>query len=101
MLRSLFQVFSLAGLSSFFSFFLFTTKARLSKICRAKQSQLIRDDLFLDYNEVEILRLKKEEVFKAQIQFYSQDILIAKDYYSSCACIVSFFFGGLFHPFLF
>ena len=78
-------------------FFFFTTKARLSKIFRAKQSQLIREDLFLDRNEAEILRLKKEKVFKAQIQFYSQGILIAKDYYSSRACIIFFF---LIHFFL-
>ena len=59
-------------LSSFFSFFFpfffpFIIKARLSRIYRAKQSQLIREDLFLDRNEVEVLRFKKEKEFKAQI----------------------------------
>ena len=63
-----FQVFNLAGLF----FFFFTTKARLSTICKAKQSQLIREDLFLDHNKVEILRLKKEKLFKAQFFFFSK-----------------------------
>ena len=45
--------------------------ARLSKIYKAKQSQLIREDLFMDRNEAGILRIKKERVFEAQIQFYS------------------------------
>ena len=74
-----FQVFSLAGLSSFFLFlfffvfvfvFVFTTRPRLSKICKAKQSLLIREDLFMDRNEAEILRLKKKRTFEVQIQFY-------------------------------
>ena len=39
-----------------------------------------------------ILRLKKERVFVAQIQFYSQGILTSKDYYPSRACIIFFFF---------
>ena len=46
----------------------------------------------MDRNKAEVLRLKKEKVFEAQIQFYSQGILIAKDSYSSRACIVFFFF---------
>ena len=50
----------------------------------------------MDRDKDEILKLKKEKVFEAQIQFYSQGILIVKDYYSSCACIVSFFFWGSF-----
>ena len=47
--------FAQANLSSFqpsgLFFFFFTTKARLSKICSAKQSQPIREDLFMDHNK--------------------------------------------------
>ena len=52
-------------------FFFFTTKARLFKICKAKQSQPIREDLLMDRNEAWTLMLKKERVFEAQIQIYS------------------------------
>ena len=46
----------------------------------------------MERDKAEVLRLKKEKVSETQIQFYSQDILIAKDYYSSHLCIVFFFF---------
>ena len=46
----------------------------------------------MDHNEAEILRIKKGRVFEAEIQFYSLGILISKDYYSSRACTVFFFF---------
>ena len=44
----------------------------------------------MDHNETRILRLKKEKVFEAQNQLYSQGIPIAKDYYSSRVCIIFF-----------